>query len=162
MEHLKISAHDKVLMLGATGFVGSRLIPQLVKRNVSLRFLVRNPSKVSAHFPHLEAGEVVRGDLTTGQGVSEALQGVHSAYYLVHSMGGKSIFRNMEFAEKDKQAARNFISAANSAGLKRVIYLGGLGEMRDNLSEHLKSRAEVAAFSHRELPLQLSFVQPLS
>lgn len=144
MEHLKISPHDKALLLGATGFVGSRLIPELVKRNVSLRFLVRNPSKVSAHFPHLEAGEVVRGDLVTGEGVSEALRGIHSAYYLVHSMGGKNIFRNMEFAEKDKQAARNFISAANDAGLKRVIYLGGLGEARDNLSEHLKSRAEVA------------------
>jgi uncharacterized protein YbjT (DUF2867 family) len=144
MEHLEISPHDKALLLGATGFVGSRLIPELVKRNVSLRFLVRNPSKVSAHFPHLEAGEVVRGDLVTGEGVSEALRGIHSAYYLVHSMGGKNIFRNMEFAEKDKQAARNFISAANDAGLKRVIYLGGLGEARDNLSEHLKSRAEVA------------------
>lgn len=144
MEHLEISPRDKALLLGATGFVGSRLIPELVKRNVSLRFLVRNPSKVSAHFPHLEAGEVVRGDLVTGEGVSEALRGIHSAYYLVHSMGGKNIFRNMEFAEKDKQAARNFISAANEAGLKRVIYLGGLGEARDNLSEHLKSRAEVA------------------
>jgi uncharacterized protein YbjT (DUF2867 family) len=144
MEHLEISAHDKALLLGATGFVGSRLIPELARKNISLRFLVRDPSKVSAHFPHLEAGEVVRGDLVTGEGVSEALQGVHSAYYLVHSMGGKSIFRNMEFAEKDKQAARNFISAANDAGLKRIIYLGGLGEARDNLSEHLKSRAEVA------------------
>lgn len=144
MEHLEISSHDKALLLGATGFVGSRLIPELVKRNVSLRFLVRNPSKVSAHFPHLEAGEVVQGDLVTGEGVSEALQGIHSAYYLVHSMGGKNIFRNMEFAEKDKQAARNFISAANDTGLKRVIYLGGLGEARDNLSDHLKSRAEVA------------------
>jgi len=144
MEYLTIAPHDKVLLLGATGFVGSRLIPELVKRNISLRFLVRNPSKVSAHFPQLEAGEVVRGDLVTGEGVSEALQGIHSAYYLVHSMGGKSIFRSMEFAEKDKQAARNFISAANGAGLKRIIYLGGLGEARDNLSAHLKSRAEVA------------------
>jgi uncharacterized protein YbjT (DUF2867 family) len=144
MEHLEIAPHDRVLLLGATGFVGSRLIPELVKRNIGLRFLVRDPSKVLAHFPHLEAGDVVRGDLVTGEGVSEALQGIHSAYYLVHSMGGKSLFRNMEFAEKDKQAARNFISAANSTGLKRVIYLGGLGEARDNLSEHLKSRAEVA------------------
>jgi uncharacterized protein YbjT (DUF2867 family) len=153
MEHLKISAHDKVLLLGGTGFVGSRLIPELVKRNVSLRFLVRNPSKASAHFPHLEAGEVVQGDLVTGEGVSEALQGIHSAYYLVHSMGGKSIFRNMEFAEKDKQAARNFISAASSTGLKRVIYLGGLGETRDNLSEHLRSRAEVAEVLSSGMPV---------
>lgn len=144
MGHLEISSNDKVLLLGATGFVGSRLIPKLVRRDVSLRFLVRDPLKVSVHFPHLEAGEVVQGDLVADKGVREALQGIHSAYYLVHSMGGKSIFRNMEFAEKDKQAARNFISAANDTGLKRVIYLGGLGEAQDNLSEHLKSRAEVA------------------
>ena len=144
MEHLEISPHDKVLLLGATGFVGSRLIPELSRRDIVLRFLVRDPSKVSAHFPHLESGEVVQGDLLTGKGVGEALQGIHSAYYLVHSMGGKSIFRNMEFAQKDKQAARNFISAANDTGLKRVIYLGGLGEARDTLSEHLRSRAEVA------------------
>ena len=144
METLEISPHDRVLLLGATGFVGSRLIPELARRNIALRFLVRDPSKVSARFPHLEAGEVVQGDLLTGKGVGEALKGIHSAYYLVHSMGGKSLFRNMEFAEKDKQAAQNFMSAANDTGLKRVIYLGGLGEARDNLSEHLKSRAEVA------------------
>jgi uncharacterized protein YbjT (DUF2867 family) len=144
MEHLEVSPNDKILLLGATGFVGSRLIPELARRNIALRFLVRDPSKVSARFPHLETGEVVQGDLLTGKGVGEALQGIHSAYYLVHSMGGKSLFRNMEFAEKDKQAARNFLSAANDAGLKRIIYLGGLGEARDDLSEHLKSRAEVA------------------
>lgn len=144
MEHLEISPRDKVLLLGATGFVGNRLIPELLKKNIGLRFLVRDPSKVSTHFPRFEEVDVVQGDLVTGKGVGEALQGIHSAYYLVHSMGGKSIFRNMEFAEKDKQAARNFIAAANDAGLKRVIYLGGLGEAQDNLSEHLRSRAEVA------------------
>jgi len=152
MEHWGISSNDKILLLGATGFVGSKLIPELVKRHIALRFLVRDPSKVSVHFPHLDAGEVVQGDLLTGKGVAAALEGIHSAYYLVHSMGGKSIFRNMEFAEKDKQAARNFISAANAAGLKRVIYLGGLGEARDNLSEHLKSRAEVAEVLSSGIP----------
>jgi len=59
-------------------------------------------------------------------------------------MEGKSLFRNEEFAERDKQAARNFVSAADSEGLKRIIYLGGLGEERDGLSEHLRSRAEIA------------------
>ncbi|HXX53198.1 MAG TPA: NAD(P)H-binding protein, partial [Thermodesulfovibrionales bacterium] len=144
MEYLTIAPHDKVLLLGATGFVGSRLIPELTRRNIALRFLVRDPSKVSVHFPHLEAGEVVQGDLLKGIGVSEALQGIHSAFYLVHSMGGKSIFRNMQFAEKDKQAAQNFMSVANETGLRRIIYLGGLGEARDTLSEHLRSRLEVA------------------
>ncbi len=88
--------------------------------------------------------DVVEGDLISGRRLSEALRGVHTAYYLVHSMGGQSIFRNVEYAQKDKTAANNFISAANDADLKRVIYLGGLGETNDNLSEHLKSRGEIA------------------
>lgn len=88
--------------------------------------------------------EVVSGDLVKGDGLRDALHGIHSAYYLVHSLGGKGIFKNTEFAEMDKRAAKNFIAAADAEGLKRVLYLGGLGEMGTNLSEHLKSRAEVA------------------
>jgi uncharacterized protein YbjT (DUF2867 family) len=106
--------------------------------------LVRNPDKLSHNIRDNAAIEVRYGDLLTTEGLNEALRGIHSAYYLVHSMGGKSIFRNTEFAEKDKEAARNFIGAAGSTGLKRVIYLGGLGEAEDRLSEHLRSRAEVA------------------
>jgi uncharacterized protein YbjT (DUF2867 family) len=75
--------------------------------------------------------------------LEKALEGIHSAYYLVHSMGGKSLLKNTEFAEKDKKAAKNFISSADKTGLKRVIYLGGLGEKGEGLSEHLQSRAEV-------------------
>lgn len=88
--------------------------------------------------------EVVSGDLVKGDGLRDALHGIHSAYYLVHSLGGKGIFKNTEFAEMDKRAAKNFIAAADAEGLKRVLYLGGIGEMGTNLSEHLKSRAEVA------------------
>jgi len=144
MNNLTFQERDRVLVLGATGFIGGRLIPELLKKNIKLRVLVRNPEKLSHAIHDNTAIEVYQGDLLTTQGLNAALGGVHSAYYLVHSMGGKSIFKNTEFAEKDKEAARNFITAAGGAGLKRVIYLGGLGEAEDRLSEHLKSRAEVA------------------
>ncbi|UCG78620.1 MAG: NADH-binding protein, partial [Nitrospirota bacterium] len=83
-------------------------------------------------------------DLLSGHGLSDALEGARSAFYLVHSMGGKSLFRNTVYAENDKIAANNFIKAANKKGLRRIIYLGALGEKGDSLSEHLISRAEVA------------------
>jgi uncharacterized protein YbjT (DUF2867 family) len=144
MDDLTLSQDDRVLLLGATGFVGKRLLPELSNRNMRLRLLVRDPSKV-AHLPAAEGDiEVVEGDLLSGKGLDEALSGIHSAYYLVHSMGGKSIFRNTEYAEKDQLSARHFISAAERSGLKRVIYLGALGERGKDLSEHLRSRAEVA------------------
>jgi uncharacterized protein YbjT (DUF2867 family) len=143
MNTLAITPEDRVLLLGATGFVGSRLIPELMKRNIRLRLLVRDLSKV-ATLPEGDHGrEVFQGDLVTGSGLVEALKGIHTSYYLVHSMGGKNLARNREFSEHDKLAARNFLSAANETGLKRVIYLGGLGETGDDLSEHLQSRAEV-------------------
>jgi uncharacterized protein YbjT (DUF2867 family) len=144
MEKNELSAEDRVLVIGASGFVGGRLIPELIKKNIKLRLFVRDPAKVADIKNSGADIEVFRGDLLSGEGLEEASSGVHSAYYLVHSMGGKSIFKNTEYAEKDKQAARNFIAAADKEGLKRVIYLGALGERGYNLSEHLRSRAEVA------------------
>lgn len=130
-----------VLVLGATGFIGSRLVRELRSRDIRLRLLVRDPAKAAA----LAGGaEVVRGDLVTADGIEKALEGVHTAYYLVHSMGGTSIARNTEYAARDLNAARNFVAAADAAGLSRVIYMGALGEAGDGLSEHLRSRAEVA------------------
>jgi uncharacterized protein YbjT (DUF2867 family) len=144
METMTLSSEDRVIIFGATGFVGSRLLPELSRKNVRVRLFVRDKAKASALVAGNKDIEISEGDLLSRQGLKEALYGIHSAFYLVHSMGGKSLLRNSEYAEKDKTAARNFISAANDAGLKRVIYLGGLGEAKDNLSEHLKSRAEVA------------------
>lgn len=144
MEELEFRSEDRALVLGATGFVGRRLVQELVRREVKLRLFVRNPSKVSGTIPEHADVEVAEGDLTDARGLASALEGIHSAFYLVHSLGGKTIYKNREFAVKDKQAARNFVEAAGTKGLKRVIYLGGLGEKGSGLSEHLMSRAEVA------------------
>jgi len=138
------TSSDRVLIVGATGFVGKRLIPELVKRNFKLRLLVRDLAKASPLIVKGADIEVMQGDLVANSRLAEALRGIHTAYYLVHSMGGKTLFRNEEYAQKDRTAAKNFIAAAEAAGLKRIIYLGGLGETRDDLSEHLRSRAEIA------------------
>jgi uncharacterized protein YbjT (DUF2867 family) len=140
-----LSREDRVLVVGATGFVGSRLLPELINENIRLRLLVRDPSKAAKIAASNNDIEVYHAELVSGEGLKEALHGIHSAYYLVHSMGGKSPFRNIGYAEKDRAAARNFLSAADQSGIKRIIYLGGLGEEEDNLSEHLRSRAEIAS-----------------
>lgn len=134
----------RVLVVGATGFVGRRLVPELLQIGCPLRLAARNLAGLS---PLLSAGadiEVVQADLVAGAGLDEALRDIDSAYYLVHSMGGRTLARNEEYAEKDRQAAKHFVAAADAAGLKRIIYLGGLGETGDNLSAHLRSRAEIA------------------
>ncbi|MHC4138626.1 MAG: NAD(P)H-binding protein [Planctomycetota bacterium] len=153
MENLELKPNDRVLILGGTGFIGSGLISELCKKNVRLRLLVRNPSKVSASILKNKDIEVVKGDIVRGEGLKEATSGIHTAYYLVHSMGGKSMFKTSEFARMDKDAAKNFITSADEAGIKRVIYLGGLGETGKGLSEHLKSREEVAAILSSGNPL---------
>lgn len=144
MGQLELKAGDRVLILGATGFIGQRLVRELAGRDIKLRLLARTPSKTRGMLPKGKDIEIKQGDLIETKGLRAALEGIHSAYYLVHSMGGKSIARDSGFADKDKKAAGNFIDAAGDAGLKRVIYLGGLGEKGQGLSEHLSSRAEVA------------------
>jgi uncharacterized protein YbjT (DUF2867 family) len=139
-----LTASDRVLIIGATGFVGRRLIPELVKKDIKLRLLVRDLAKSAPLIIKGADIEVVKSDLVANAGLAEAVRGIHTAYYLVHSMGGKTLFKNEEYAEKDRVAAKNFMAAAEGEGLKRIIYLGGLGETKDILSEHLRSRAEIA------------------
>ncbi|HTF99195.1 MAG TPA: NAD(P)H-binding protein [Nitrospirota bacterium] len=134
----------RVLIVGATGYVGRRLVPELANQGVPLRLAARKLSVMSSLLQKGADIEIVAADLVKNEGLAEALAGIDTAYYLVHSMGGRMIGRNEEYAERDRQAAKNFIAAAGRAGLKRVIYLGGLGESGDTLSEHLRSRAEIA------------------
>ena len=143
MDDLELKTEDRVLILGATGFIGKRLVKGLAEEKIKMRILARTPSKAEGIIPKGADAEIVQGDITKKESIEDALKGIQSAYYLVHSMGGKSLLKNTEFAEMDKKAANNFTAAADKTGLKRVIYLGGLGEKGEGLSEHLQSRAEV-------------------
>lgn len=144
MSALSLTPEDRVLILGATGFIGSRLIRELAKKNIRMRLLVRNKLKAAAIVPKEADAEIIEGDILKNENLRDSLRGINSAFYLVHSMGGRNISETINYAEKDKLAAKNFVSAADAEGLKRVIYLGGLGETGPKLSEHLKSRTEVA------------------
>ena len=133
---------DPVLVTGATGSVGSALVPELLRRGHGVRALVRDPSR--AALPH--SVDVHAGDAISGSGLAAALDGCSTAYYLIHSMGRGG---TQDFAARDREAAANFGEAARTAGVGRVIYLGGLG---DEDSEHLGSRLEVAELLRQRVP----------
>jgi len=128
-----------VLVTGATGYIGGRLVPELLQAGHRVRVLARTPAKLAGE-PWLGDVEVVRGDVADGDAVTRALTGVSTAYYLVHSMGGAG-----DFAANDRSAAATFRAAADaSSDLEQIVYLGGLGDERDaELSPHLTSRHEV-------------------
>ncbi|HKG01678.1 MAG TPA: NAD(P)H-binding protein [Conexibacter sp.] len=137
-----------VLLTGATGYVGGRLLPLLVDDG-QLRCLVRDPSRA----PNAVRPYAVQGDALSGEGLDAALDGIDVAYYLIHSMGGKA-GSGEDFAERDRRAAETFGAAAAQAGVRRVIYLGGLsgGADADASSAHLRSREEVAEILARHVP----------
>lgn len=128
---------DKLILLtGATGYVGGRLLPLLAADGWRVRCLARQPERLTARVP---AGvEVVAGDVLDVASLSRAMQGVEAAYYMVHSMSATG-----DFAAQDRTAADHFAAAARVAGVRRIIYLGGLGEDDPGLSAHLRSRHEV-------------------
>jgi len=126
-----------VLLTGATGYIGGRLLKALEKAGWPVRCLARRPEFLRPRVaPNVE---VVKGDCLDQASLPAALAGVHTAYYLVHSMGSSG-----KFEEEDRQAASNFAASARQAGVCRIIYLGGLGAEGQALSAHLRSRQEVA------------------
>lgn len=129
--------HDIVLLTGGSGYVGGRLIPLLERQGVKLRCLARSPEKLRSRCQ--PATEIVPGDVLDPATLEKAMQGVHTAYYLVHLMSGSK-----DFEAEDRLAAANFATAAKKAGVQRIIYLGGLGDDEGpGLSPHLRSRHEV-------------------
>jgi uncharacterized protein YbjT (DUF2867 family) len=125
-----------VLVTGASGYVGGRLVSALDTSRYRLRCLARKPEYVRDKIRR--RAEVVRGDVLEADTLPAALIGVKSAFYLIHSMGSSG-----DFVEQDRAAARNFGRAAKKCGVARIIYLGGLGDPDEDLSPHLRSRHEV-------------------
>ena len=132
-------------MTGATGAIGGQLLPQLLERGTPVRALVRNPAK--AKLP--AEVEVVKGDVFAGEGLDEALADVDVAYYLVHAMGRGN---TGDFEALDRAGAQHFGAAAKRAGVRRIIYLGGLDGIGAEGSHHLQSRAEVATLLEPSVP----------
>ncbi len=125
-----------ILLTGATGYVGGRLLRRLEAEGRALRCLVRRPEQF--HGRTAATTEIAPGDATDREAVARALAGVDVAYYLVHSMGAPD-----DFEIRDRLAASIFASEAARAGVKRIVYLGGLGDASVELSAHLRSRHEV-------------------
>ncbi|MFJ6132623.1 tryptophan-rich sensory protein [Janibacter terrae] len=130
-------APGTVLVTGATGYIGGLLVPRLLDDGWSVRVLTRSAGKLRGH-DWADRVEVVEGDATSGEDLRRALAGVDVAYYLVHSMDGGG-----DLARRDRELAEGFASAAEDAGVGRIVYLGGLHPEGADLSVHLASRVEV-------------------
>jgi uncharacterized protein YbjT (DUF2867 family)/uncharacterized protein YndB with AHSA1/START domain len=136
-----LPSNKPILVTGATGYVGGRLVPRLLEEGYRVRALARSPAKLQGRpwAGHLRI-ELAPGDVLDYASLLQAARGCGAAYYLIHSMSAAG-----DFSEMDRRAASNMAKAAAAAGLERIIYLGGLGSAADpRLSEHLRSRQEVA------------------
>ncbi len=127
---------DSILVTGASGYIGGRLVPALLEHDYSVCVMARDPERLQGRSWGSQV-EVRRGDALEPGSLATALQGIRSAYYLIHSMGAAG-----SFEQRDITAARNFGHAAANAGVERIIYLGGLGDPGEDLSDHLRSRHE--------------------
>ncbi len=130
------SAGRLCLVTGATGYVGGRLVPELLAAGYRVRVLVRHPERLR-DLPWHDAVEVAVGDAADPEALGRALDGIDVAYYLMHAIG-----TGPDFDSTEQALARTFAGAAREADVDRIVYLGGLAH-DENLSEHLRSRAEV-------------------
>jgi uncharacterized protein YbjT (DUF2867 family) len=130
----------KILVTGATGFIGRHLVKGLIEKHHRVRAISRSAERLKKYpWASHPAVELITADLTDRRSMIEAAQDCSAAYYLVHSM----LPGQKDFAETDRKAACNMRDVSDECGLKRIIYLSGLGEESKNLSRHLRSRAEV-------------------
>jgi uncharacterized protein YbjT (DUF2867 family) len=140
-----------VFVTGATGYIGGRLVPRLLEAGYRVRCFVRSPRKLSSRPWANDPGvEIIQGDAEDARGLTDAMRGCDAAYYLIHSM----MAVGPEYRRRDRHLAQGFGKAAEEAGVDRIIYLGGLGEIGEGLSEHLTSRREVeSALASGKVPV---------
>jgi len=130
----------RVLVTGATGFVGGHLVSRLESEGHDVAAMTREPTTYRG------SGTAVRGDIGDAGSLRDAVEGCELAYYLVHSLA------EPDFAERDRDGARAFAAAARAADVRQIVYLGGLGDDADDLSPHLRSRREVERILLSEAP----------
>jgi len=132
------AAASTIALTGCTGYIGGRLLPLLEGRGVAVRCLTRRPGSIRAQVS--ACTQIAQADALDRRSLNDALQDVDTAYYLVHSMGARG-----DFEQSDRRAATNFAAAARQNGVRRIVYLGGLGDAEGSLSAHLRSRHEVGS-----------------
>jgi uncharacterized protein YbjT (DUF2867 family) len=142
--------HNLVLMTGATGYVGGRLLSRLEGAGIRVRCLTRRPEALKERCS--ATTEVLAGDVLQPESLVNAFDGVETAYYFVHSMGD-----DRDFESQDRIAATNFAKAAAAAGVERLVYLGGLGNPDEKLSKHLRSRQETGNILRAHHPQVIEF-----
>ncbi len=132
----KDNLEPTILLTGSTGYVGGRLLPLLLERGEHVRCMTRRPPASLDEVP--DGVEIVKGNALDQESLNSALQGIEIAYYFIHSMGS-----NDDFEKTDRLAAENFADACTRQRVKRIVYLGGLGNPDHQLSKHLRSRQEI-------------------
>ncbi|MBU2530322.1 MAG: NAD(P)H-binding protein, partial [Elusimicrobia bacterium] len=126
-----------ILVTGATGYIGGRLVPRLLEKGYKVRCLARHQEHLNGK-PWAQETEIIKGDILTGEGLNSAFRNIDAAFYLVHSMADTP-----NFEKSEEKSANNFIKVAKANDVKRIVYMGGLGDKSSKLSRHLKSRHRV-------------------